>query len=185
VSVRVRGASILPWWLFLATGVAWLLISLIVLRFNITSIATVGALLGVILIMAGANEFALRGARPGWRWLHAILGILFIGGGVWAFIHPADAFYELAAILGFLLLLKGALDISVAVMTKELNDLWWLGLIVGVLEILLAFWVSQQFFAPRAALILLWVGFAAMFRGFTEIFLAFEIRRASKELSTV
>jgi hypothetical protein len=32
---------------------------------------------------------------------------------------------------------------------------------------------------------LLWVGFAAMFRGFTEIFLAFEIRRASKELSTV
>jgi uncharacterized membrane protein HdeD (DUF308 family) len=82
------------------------------------------------------------------------------------------------------LLLKGALDISVAVMTKELNDLWWLGLIVGVLEILLAFWVSQQFFAPRAALILLWVGFAAMFRGFTEIFLAFEIRRASKELST-
>ena len=40
------------------------------------------------------------------------------------------------------------------------------------------------FFAPRAALILLWVGFFAMFRGFTEIFLAFEIRRASKELST-
>ena len=185
MSMRVRGASMLPWWLFLVTGVAWLLISLIVLRFNITSITTVGALLGVILIMAGANEFALMGARPAWRWLHAILGVLFIGGGVWAFIHPADAFYELAAILGFLLLLKGALDISVAVMTKELNDLWWLGLIVGVVEILLAFWVSQQFFAPRAALILLWVGFAAMFRGFTEIFLAFEIRRASKELSTV
>ena len=185
MSMRERGASMLPWWMFLVTGVAWLLISLIVLRFNITSIATVGALLGVILIMAGANEFALMGARPAWRWLHAILGVLFIGGGVWAFIHPADAFYELAAILGFLLLLKGALDISVAVMTKELNDLWWLGLIVGVLEILLAFWVSQQFFAPRAALILLWVGFAAMFRGFTEIFLAFEVRRANKELSTV
>jgi uncharacterized membrane protein HdeD (DUF308 family) len=145
----------------------------------------VGALLGVILIMAGANEFALMGGRPGWTWLHAVLGVLFIGGGIWAFIHPADAFYELAAILGFLLLLKGALDISVAVMTKELNDLWWLGLIVGILEILLAFWASQQFFAPRAALILLWVGFAAMFRGFTEVFLAFEIRRASKELSTV
>jgi uncharacterized membrane protein HdeD (DUF308 family) len=183
--MRVRGASMLPWWLFLVTGVAWLLISLIVLRFNITSIATVGALLGVILIMAGANEFALMGGRPGWTWLHAVLGVLFIGGGIWAFIHPADAFYELAAILGFLLLLKGALDISVAVMTKELNDLWWLGLIVGILEILLAFWASQQFFAPRAALILLWVGFAAMFRGFTEVFLAFEIRRASKELSTV
>ena len=44
-------------------------------------------------------------------------------------------------------------------MTREINDLWWLGLVVGILEILLAFWASQQFFAPRAALILLWVGF--------------------------
>jgi uncharacterized membrane protein HdeD (DUF308 family) len=164
-------------------GVAWLLVSLIVLRFDITSIAAVGALLGVILIMAGANEFARMAAQPRWKWLHAALGVLFIGGGIWAFIHPADAFYELAAILGFLLLLKGAFDISVAVMTKELNDPWWLGLVVGILEILLAFWASQQLFAPRAALILLWVGFAAMFRGFTGIFLAFEVRRLSRELS--
>jgi uncharacterized membrane protein HdeD (DUF308 family) len=185
MSVRTRGASTVPWWLFLVTGVAWLLVSLIVLRFDITSIAAVGALLGVILIMAGANEFALMAAQPGWKWLHAALGVLFIGGGIWAFIHPADAFYELAAILGFLLLLKGAFDVSVAVMTKELNDLWWLGLVVGILEILLAFWASQQLFAPRAALILLWVGFAAMFRGFTEIFLAFEVRRLSREPSTV
>ena len=69
-------------------------------------------------------------------------------GGIWAFIHPINAFYELAAILGFLLLLKGTLDIATAFMTREINDLWWLGLGVGILEILLAFWASQQFFAP-------------------------------------
>jgi uncharacterized membrane protein HdeD (DUF308 family) len=132
MSMRVRGTSTLPWWLFLVTGVAWLLISLIVLRFDVTSIAAVGALLGVILIMAGANEFAIMSV-PGWRWLHAILGVLFIGGGIWAFVHPINAFYELAAILGFLLLLKGTLDIATAFMTKEINDLWWLGLVVGIL----------------------------------------------------
>jgi hypothetical protein len=32
-------------------------------------------------------------------------------------------------------------------------------------------------------LILIWVAFAAMFRGFTEIFLAFDVRRLSKEPS--
>ena len=42
MSVRVRGATMLPWWLFLVTGIAWLLISLIVLRFDVTSIAAVG-----------------------------------------------------------------------------------------------------------------------------------------------
>ena len=175
--------TMMPWWLFLVTGIAWFLISLIVLRFDVTSIAAVGVLLGVILLMAGANEFAIMAMAPGWKWLRAALGVLFVIGGVWAFIHPLDAFYELAAILGFLLLLKGAFDISVAVMTKDVNDLWWLSLVVGILEILLAFWASQQFFAPRAALILLWVGFFAMFRGFTEIFLAFAIRRASKEMA--
>lgn len=180
-----RGRSALPWWLFLVTGIAWLLVSLIVLRFDVTSIAAVGALLGVILLLAGVNEFVIMAVQPGWRWAHAILGVLFIGGGIWAFIHPINAFYELAAILGFLLLLKGAFDITVAFMTKEVNDLWWLGLVVGILEVLLAFWASQQLFAPRAALILLWVGFASMFRGFTEIFLAFEVRRMSKGMTAV
>jgi uncharacterized membrane protein HdeD (DUF308 family) len=184
MNARDRGASMLPWWLFLVTGIAWLLISLIVLRFDITSIATVGVLLGVVFLLAAANEFTAM-ALPAWRWLHGILGVLFVIGAVWAFIHPANAFYELAAILGFLLLLKGSLDISVAVMTKDVNDLWWLGLLVGILEILLAFWASQQYFAPRAALILLWVGFFAMFRGFTEIFLAFAVRRELKELAAV
>ncbi|HET7236359.1 MAG TPA: DUF308 domain-containing protein [Actinomycetota bacterium] len=181
--MRERAAVGVAWWLFLVTGIAWLLVSLIVLRFNISSVATVGVMLGVILILAGVNEFLDMAARPGWKWLHAVLGVLFIGGGIWAFVHPIGAFYELASILGFLLLLKGALDITVALASKELNDLWWIGLVVGILEILLAFWASQQFFAPRAALILLWVGFAAMFRGFTEIFLAFEVRRVSRAVA--
>ncbi len=170
----------LPWWLFLVTGIGWLLISLVVLRFDVTSIASVGVLLGVILLLAGINEFMIMAAQPAWRWAHAILGVLFVVGGIWAFIHPINAFYELASILGFLLLFKGALDITIAFMTRDLNDVWWLGLVVGILEVLLAFWASQQFFTPRAALILVWVGFAAMFRGFTEIFLAFQVRRLSR-----
>jgi uncharacterized membrane protein HdeD (DUF308 family) len=172
------------WWLFLLTGIAWLLVSVIVLRFNVTSIASVGALLGVILIVAGANEFMIMALRDmGWRWLHGLLGVLFIAGGIWAFVHPIGAFYELASILGFLLILKGTLDVVGSVIQKEVSELWWLSLIVGILELLLGFWASQQMFAPRALLILTWVGFAALFRGIGEIVLAFEMRRANKALS--
>lgn len=171
------------WWMFLATGVLWLLISLIVLRFDVTSIATVGTLLGVILLIAGANEFlALSMHDVDWKWLHAVLGVLFVAGGIWAFVHPIGAFWELASILGFLLLLKGSMDIVGSVMSRDVSELWWLGLAVGILEVLLAFWVSQQFFAPRAALIIVWVGFACMFRGISEIVVAFELRRASRRL---
>ena len=172
------------WWLFLLTGIAWLLVSVIVLRFDITSIASVGALLGVVLIVAGANEFMAMALRDlGWKWLHGLLGVLFIAGGIWAFVHPLDAFYELAAILGFLLILKGTLDIVGSVMQRGVSEMWALGLVVGILELLLGFWASQQLFAPRAAVILVWVGFAALFRGIGEIVLAFELRRANKVLA--
>jgi uncharacterized membrane protein HdeD (DUF308 family) len=172
------------WWLFLITGIAWLLLSVIVLRFNITSIAAVGALLGVVFIAAGANEFMVMALRDmGWKWLHGILAVIFIIGGVWAFIHPIDAFYELAAILGFLLIFKGTMDVIGSVIQKEISALWWLGLITGVLELLLGFWASQQYFAPRAALILVWVGFFALFHGIGEIVMAFEMRRVHKAMT--
>jgi uncharacterized membrane protein HdeD (DUF308 family) len=180
---RVAKAAAGMWWLFLLTGILWLLIALVVLRFNVTSIATVGALMGVVFLIAGVNEFMALGTVEAWKWRHVLLGVLFVGGSIWAFVNPIGAFYELAALLGFLLLFKGVFDISFAVITKEANELWWLGLVVGILEILLAFWASQQLFAPRAALILIWIGFFCLFRGIGEIVLAFHLRRAGRELA--
>jgi hypothetical protein len=42
------------------------------------------------------------------------------------------------------------------------------------------FWASQQFFPARAALLIVWVGFLALFRGIFEIVLAFEVRGADR-----
>jgi uncharacterized membrane protein HdeD (DUF308 family) len=171
------GAITGVWWLFLITGIAWLIIALIVLRFDITSIATVGALLGVVFLIAGLNEGMIAVVRPGWKWAHFALGILFVIGGITAFANPYNAFWALASLFGFLLVLKGSLDIIVSAMTKDVNEFWWLGLVTGILELLLGFWASQQFFPARATLILIWVGFAALFRGISEIVVAFQIRR--------
>ena len=165
------------WWLFLITGIAWVIIALIVLRFDTTSIATVGALLGVVFLLAGLNEFMIWTVRRTWRWAHIVLGVVFLIGAIAAFATPYDAFWALASILGFLLVLKGSLDIIASAMTKDVNELWGLGLLAGILELILGFWASQQFFPARAALILIWVGFLALFRGVSEIVLAFQIRR--------
>ncbi|MGH2488569.1 MAG: HdeD family acid-resistance protein [Candidatus Limnocylindria bacterium] len=165
------------WWLFLITGIAWVIIALIVLRFDTTSIATVGVLLGVVFLLAGLNEFMISIVRRTWRWAHIVLGVIFLIGAIAAFATPYDAFWALASILGFLLVLKGSLDIIASAMTKDVNELWGLGLLAGILELILGFWASQQFFPARAALILIWVGFMALFRGVSEIVLAFQIRR--------
>lgn len=171
------------WWVFLVTGIIWLIASLIVLRFDESSITTVGIILGVVFAVAAANEFLIAALVESWKWVHVLLGALFVLGALWAFFQPEEAFWALASVLGLLLLFKGSFDLIGSVMTRDVNPLWWLGLVAGIFEILLAFWASQQYFRGRAALILIWVGFLALFRGITEIVLAFQLREAGKELA--
>src|SRR5215472_2291461 len=154
-----------PWWMFLLTGIAWLILAWIALRFNPASIPTVGVLLGVYFLVATINEFFIASVMSSWRWLHIVMGIIF-------------AFCALASILGLLLIFQGTFYIITSVSTREVNSMWWLGLVVGILEILLGFWASQQYRPVQGPLLLIWVGFFALFRGISEIVIAFELRRA-------
>jgi uncharacterized membrane protein HdeD (DUF308 family) len=165
-----------PWWLFLLTGIAWLIIAWIALRFTPASVATVGALLGVLFLFAMVDEFFIASIRPGWRWLHILMGIIFAFGAGWSFAEPYNAFWTLASILGLLLIFRGTLDIITSVEARGINSVWWLGMLVGILEILLGFWAAQQYRSVQGALLLLWVGFFALFRGISEIVIAFEVR---------
>jgi hypothetical protein len=81
------------------------------------------------------------------------------GGAGWAFARPYNAFWALASVLGLLLILRGTFDIISAVATKDINSAWWLGMLVGILEIFLGFWASQQRLPVQGALLLVWVGF--------------------------
>jgi uncharacterized membrane protein HdeD (DUF308 family) len=175
------------WWVFLLGGIAWLLIAWVVLRADATSIVAVGVLLGVVFLFAGINEFGLAGlSAGGWKVWHVVMGVIFLIGAFWGFFRPVNTFFALASVLGLILILYGTFEIIQALMTREANPLWWLGLIAGILLILLAFWVSEsdRAFAVTAArrtyLILFWVGFMALFKGITQIVVAFGLRHAGK-----
>ena len=167
-----------PWWIFLLTGTAWLVLAWIALRFAPASIPTVGVLLGVYFLVAAINEFFIASVMSSWRWLHILMGIIFAFGAGWSFAQPYNAFWALASILGLLLIFQGTFYIITSVSTREVNSTWWLGLLVGILEIFLGFWASQQYRPVQGALLLIWVGFFALFRGISEIVIAFELRRA-------
>jgi uncharacterized membrane protein HdeD (DUF308 family) len=170
-----------PWWMFLVTGIAWLVISLIVLRFRITSVVAVGLLMGAVFLGGWFSELLIASMRSRWRWAHVLMAILFLFAACWSFASPFGAFWALAAIFGLLLIFRGSLDLLTSISSREINPAWWLGLSAGVLEILLGFWVSQQEFPARALLLVLWVGFFALFRGFSDVLLAFEVRSPQHE----
>jgi uncharacterized membrane protein HdeD (DUF308 family) len=170
------------WWIFLISGIAWLVFALLVFQWNYTTVYAISILFGIVALIAGVNEFfAIAVSTTGWKIAHGILGVLFVIAGIWALVHPHNAFATLAALVGFFLLAKGIFDVTVAFMTKGYFDLWWVQLVLGILEILLAFWVAGSF-RDKAILLVVYVGIVALTRGITEIFLAFKLKGLGREL---
>jgi len=173
------------WWVFLLTGIAWLLIAWLVLRMDITSIAAVGVLLGVVFLVASVNEVGLGSLMSGgWKILHYVMALIFFIGGLWSLVRPVNSFFALASVLGLILIFYGTFEIARAFSSRDVNPYWWIGLVTGILLLLLAFWVSGSdrvyALAQRTYLILFWVGFFALFKGITQIVNAFGIRHAGK-----
>ena len=170
------------WWLYLVTGVLWLWVTLIILSLDIDTVYTVAILFGFVAIGAGINAFfAIGVSTSGWKIVHGVLGVVFIAAGIVAFFRPQGTFVALAAIVAWVLLFKGIFDIVLALISHPAH-LWWVGLIVGVVEILLAFWAAG-YFRGSAILLVAWVAALTLLRGITEIVMAFRLRQLKKELT--
>jgi uncharacterized membrane protein HdeD (DUF308 family) len=171
------------WWLFLVTGIGWLVFALLVFQWDYTTVYAISFLFGAVALFAGLNEFLqITVSTTGWKIVHAILGVLFLIGAIWAFVHPHNAFATIAALIGFFFLFKGIFDVTVAFATRSVFELWWLQLVVGIVEIGLAFWVSGSF-RDKAILLVAYVGIIGITRGITELMLAFKLRGLKRQLA--
>jgi uncharacterized membrane protein HdeD (DUF308 family) len=172
---EVAGQARRWWWVTLLAGIAWLIISLIVFRFDADSVRAVGIIAGVLFIIAGVEELALVGiVQGGWRWFHGLLGVVLIVGGIIAFARPVNTFLALAALVGWILLVKGIFDIVLALTNRDL-DLWWLRLVLGILELILAIAVSGNF-VDSAVFVIAFVAAWTLVKGVTDIITAFQLR---------
>jgi uncharacterized membrane protein HdeD (DUF308 family) len=165
------------WWVELLVGVLWAVIALVVLKFDNASVVTVGILTGIMFLVFAAEEFVLAALDRSARWFWALFGVLLTAAGIVALIHPRNTFAAFADILGFVFLMIGVLWTVQAFMERVVNDLWWLGLISGILMIVLAFWVSGEFFLGRAATLLVFAGVWALTKAITDIVRAFQMRQ--------
>jgi len=164
------------WWLWLVTGIAWIIAALVILQFDQASVTTVGVIIGIMFVFAGVQQFVVAGLADSLRWLWALFGVLFVIAGIICFISPENTFAALADILGFLFLIVGVWWTIRAFLEKDINPLWWLGLIAGVLMVILGFWTSGQLFIHKAYTLLVFAGIWALLQGITDIFRAFAVR---------
>ena len=169
------------WWLFLILGVLWILFGMFVLSYNVGSLLALAIFAGVTFIMTGVNQLLAVGrAEGGWRWLYLVGGALSIMAGIIAFVWPGRTLVVLAVLLAWFLVFKGIVDIVTA-LTNHGRPYWWLGLLLGILELLLGIWAAG--YPGRSLFVFVnLVGIYAIFHGFTEVFAAFDLRGLGRRL---
>jgi uncharacterized membrane protein HdeD (DUF308 family) len=168
------------WWLFLITGVAWLGVAFILFQYDAASLATVGYLVGFMLVFTGIEQLMVASAVESWKWAWILFGILFVVGGLWVVFNPLASAFALATSLGVLFVLIGLLWIIEAVATRSANPLWWLGLVSGLLMVGLAWWVSQQNTLEKILTLLTFAAIWALMHGIGDFIRAFQLRRLGK-----
>jgi uncharacterized membrane protein HdeD (DUF308 family) len=168
------------WWVELLLGIIWIIVSLVILQFDEASITTMGIIIGVLFLVVGLQQFFIAYIAEGWKWLWVIFGVIFVIAGIVALAYPKNTFASIADMLGFLFLLVGVFWIIEALATKDANELWWLGLVAGILMIALAFWAAGQFFMTKAYTLLVFAGIWLLLQGIFDIIKAFQIRRIGK-----
>jgi uncharacterized membrane protein HdeD (DUF308 family) len=173
---RTLGRALGPWWLWLLTGIGWILVSVILLRFDYGSVSAISILFGFVAIAAGILEIGVAMLTSGWwKALNFILAAIFIVTGIVSFIHPGDTFRALAAVFSFFLILAGTFDIIFAISARKEIEVWWLQLIGGIIEIVLGFWAAG-YYGRSAVLLVAWVAAFTIIRGVRDIVLAFRVR---------
>jgi uncharacterized membrane protein HdeD (DUF308 family) len=156
-------------------GIAWMLVALILLRFDYTSVNAIAILFGIVAIAAGMLEVGMTVLVEGWwKLLSGALAVIFIVAGVMSFIHPGDTFEALAAVMSFLLIFAGTYDIIIAIAARKEIEVWWLQLVGGIVELALGFWAAG-YYGRSAILLVAWVAAFALIRGVVNIVLAFRV----------
>jgi uncharacterized membrane protein HdeD (DUF308 family) len=177
---EAAGALSRMWWLSLVTGILWFFIAIVILQMDSASVATVGVIVGAMFLFTGLQQFVISAVVEGWKWLWILFGVLFVLAGLWALFNPGATTAALADSLGFLFLLVAIFWVIEAFATRSENDLWWLGLLSGIIMFVLAFWVAGQFFFERVYILLVFAGIWAMLQGITDVIRAFQLKRLGK-----
>lgn len=164
------------WWVPVLGGILSILYAFIVLSFTIKTVWAITLFAGIGWIMIGMAELGASSVVRRGRIWHLLAGVVIIVGGVLALAWPDVTFLVLARLAAWVLLLIGVVAIVDALeQRQERMDGWWMTLVIGVAEVLVALW-AVRYPGRSIVLLVLWVGVAALGRGLDLLLAGFALR---------
>jgi uncharacterized membrane protein HdeD (DUF308 family) len=170
------------WWLFLISGILWLLLGFVVLSLRPASISVAVILIAVAFWLGAVTLFALAAVtHGGWRVLTIIAGLVAIGAGIAAIVWPGPTLVVISIFVAWYLLIRGMVDVAISLSHMHIKG-WWMGLVAGVIGIALGAWAIGN--PERSVLLFVTIiGIWSIFKGVADLVAAFAYRSMKKELA--
>ena len=168
------------WWLFLAQGVAMLILAAV----GFTQPGTIIKIIGAYLVIDGALK--LVGAftnkkEDSSRLMNIIAGVIGIVVGIYAFSNPAGAAIIVTYLIAIWVIILGAMLVIWGFQLRERFEEYWLLIVLGVLSVLFGILVFNNFLAGMLTLAWLFVAYM-LIGGILAIVLGFRIKALGERL---
>lgn len=169
------------WWLFVITGILWLLLGFMLLSYRVSSISITVVFISIVFFMGAVALFVASAVTTGgWRVLAIIGGIVAIGAAIGALVWPAPTLLVVSVFVAWYLLFSGIFYVVISLSNTRIPG-WWLGLIAGIISIALGAWAIGN--PDRSVLLLVTIiGIYALFHGVAQLMAAFHYRALGKDL---
>ena len=163
------------WGFLMFAGVAWLAIGWSVLRLEPADVVGVA---GPILFFGALCEVvrALAGTRT-W-WLNAAMAALFTATGVIVLLDRDATYTTPASLIGWFLLVRGAVDVAVATLNRGTDRTWGVMVTLGVVQTGLGFYVSSPL-SRAADPVIVTLGALAVLRAVADLVTALRLREVA------
>jgi hypothetical protein len=163
------------WGFLLFAGVAWLAIGWSVLRLEPADVVGVA---GPVIFFGALCEVvrALAGTRT-W-WVYAAMAVLFAGTGVVLLLDKDSTYTTPASLIGWFLMVRGAVDIAVATMNRGTDRTWGLMVSLGVLQAGLGFYATSPL-SRTADPVIVTLGALGVLRAVADLVTALRLREVA------
>jgi uncharacterized membrane protein HdeD (DUF308 family) len=146
------------WWMFAWRGAVALLFGVLALVWPGLTLLWLVALFAAYALIGGGISLVgavkSRKSDDHW-WLALLLGLVSLGAGVIAIIHPALTALVLVLLMGANAIVTGVLDIAIAIRLRQAIRSEWVLILAGLVSIV--FGVLVFLFPAAGALALVWL----------------------------
>jgi uncharacterized membrane protein HdeD (DUF308 family) len=170
------------WWMLLLNGALLIVAGFLIfsIEWTVRGLAT---FIGVTFIVQGITGALTSGIDNRARRVNVVTGLVSIAAGIVIIAWPRPGVTAVAIMLGAWLIVGGTTTVSGAFATRQILPIWWLVLILGLLEIPLGVLALADPGATLAALITVG-GIWAVAVGVMRVVLAFEVKRLPNDVDT-